>query len=77
MARVIDRLMCSVNVQGWREQWQSAFYQHDRLFTSLPFARSLGFNGILMPFTMLLNKAGTALCQCLVPRAVAYVWMMM
>jgi len=39
--------------------WQSAFYSHDRINTSTPFARSLGFQGAVIPFTLMLFLASS------------------
>jgi hypothetical protein len=45
--------------EGWRDIWHSAFYQHDRAYTSSLFARQLGFQRELLPFSMLMFMTGT------------------
>jgi hypothetical protein len=45
--------------------WQGAFYQSDRLYTSQPFAKTLGFKQHLLPFSLLLNKGGSSMCVAL------------
>jgi len=42
--------------EGWITLWQSCFYQHDRLYTSEPFAKELGFKGTPLPFSLMLFK---------------------
>mgnify|MGYP001113887130 CR=1 FL=1 len=42
-----------------RDFWQSAFYSHDRINTSTPFARKLGFQDQLLPFTLMLFLTGS------------------
>lgn len=44
---------------GFRDLWHSAFYCHDRINTSTPFARSLGFQDQVMPFSLMLLLAGS------------------
>ena len=44
---------------AFRDQWQSAFYSHDRLNTSTPFARKLGFQDQVLPFSLMLFLAGS------------------
>jgi len=39
--------------------WQSAFYAHERINTSTPFATALGFKDQLLPFPLLLFLAGS------------------
>lgn len=39
--------------------WQSAFYSHDRINASTPFARSLGFQDAVIPFTLMLFLASS------------------
>ena len=40
--------------QAFRDFWQSAFYSHDRINTSTPFARSLGLQDQSLPFSLML-----------------------
>lgn len=42
-----------------RDFWQSAFYSHDRINTSTPFARDLGFQDQIVPFNLMLFLAGS------------------
>eukprot|EP01038_Epipyxis_sp_PR26KG_P006266 gene6266-8630_t len=42
-----------------RDFWQSAFYSHDRINTSTPFARSLGLQDQVVPFNLMLFLAGS------------------
>jgi acyl dehydratase len=42
-----------------RDFWQSAFYSHDRINTSTPFARSLGFQSEVIPFGLMLFLASS------------------
>ena len=42
-----------------RDFWQSAFYSHDRINTSTPFARSLGFQSEVLPFGLMLFLASS------------------
>lgn len=42
-----------------RDFWQSAFYSHDRVNTSAPFANALGFEDALLPFGLLLFLTGS------------------
>ena len=42
---------------GFRDFWQSAFYSYDRIQTSTPFARSLGLQDQVIPFSMMLFLA--------------------
>lgn len=42
-----------------RDFWQSAFYSHDRINTSTPFARSLGLQDQVLPFHLMLFLAGS------------------
>eukprot|EP01036_Dinobryon_divergens_P033097 gene33095-42812_t len=42
-----------------RDFWQSAFYSHDRINTSTPFARSLGLQDQVVPFHLMLFLAGS------------------
>lgn len=42
-----------------RDFWQSAFFSHDRMFTSTPFARALGFQDQAIPFGLMLFLAGS------------------
>jgi len=42
---------------AFRDFWQSAFYSHDRINTSTPFARSLGLQDQPIPFSMMLYLA--------------------
>lgn len=42
-----------------RDFWQSAFYSHDRINTSTPFARSLGLQDQPVPFSLMLFMAGS------------------
>jgi acyl dehydratase len=44
---------------GFRDIWHSTFYQHDRVYTSDSYARSLGFDQALLPFSMLLSITGS------------------
>lgn len=40
-----------------RDFWQSAFYSHDRINTSTPFARALGLQDQIVPFGLMLFLA--------------------
>ena len=42
-----------------RDFWQSAFYSHDRINTSTPFARSLNLQDQVVPFHLMLFLAGS------------------
>lgn len=42
-----------------RDFWQSAFYSHDRINTSTPYARSLGFQSEVIPFGLMLFLASS------------------
>jgi len=42
-----------------RDFWQSAFYSHDRINTSTPFAQSLGLQDQVVPFHLMLFLAGS------------------
>ena len=42
-----------------RDFWQSAFYSHDRINTSTPFARSLSLQDQVVPFHLMLFLAGS------------------
>jgi len=42
---------------GWRDQWQSQFYQQDRLYTSQSFAKTVGFEQTPMPNCLVLFLA--------------------
>lgn len=42
---------------GWRDNWQSSFYQQDRIHTSLSFAQATGLNQIPIPNTLALFSA--------------------
>jgi len=44
---------------SFRDFWQSAFYSHDRINTSTPFARKLGFQDQVMPFSLMLFLCGS------------------
>jgi len=46
--------------ESWRTVWHSTFYQHDRLYTSKPFARSMGFEALPLPYSLLLFQTGTS-----------------
>jgi acyl dehydratase len=67
MERAVDVSQCSIGdtievpyeitvSEAWMTLWQSCFYQHDRLYTSVPFAKSLGFQTHPLPFALLLFK---------------------
>lgn len=45
--------------QSVRDFWQSAFYSHDRINTSTPYARNLGFQDQVIPFSLMLFLAGS------------------
>ena len=45
--------------QSFRDFWQSAFYSHDRINTSTPYARNLGFQDQVIPFSLMLFLAGS------------------
>ena len=45
--------------QAFRDFWQSAFYSHDRINTSTPFARSLGLQDQTIPFSLMLFMAAS------------------
>lgn len=42
-----------------RDFWQSAFYSHDRINTSTPFAREVGLQDQVIPFGLMLFLAGS------------------
>jgi len=42
--------------EGWLAMWHSGFFQHDRLYTSTPFANQLGFKAQLLPFSLMLYQ---------------------
>jgi hypothetical protein len=42
-----------------RDLWHSAFYCHDRINTSTPFARTLGLQDQVLPFSLMLFLAGS------------------
>jgi citrate lyase subunit beta/citryl-CoA lyase len=44
---------------AFRDFWQSAFYSHDRINTSTPFARSLGLQDQAVPFSLMLFLAAS------------------
>lgn len=44
---------------SFRDLWQSAFYCHDRINTSTPFARTLGLQDQVIPFSLMLFLAGS------------------
>ena len=44
---------------SFRDFWQSAFYSHDRINTSTPFARSMGLQDQTIPFSLMLFLAGS------------------
>jgi len=44
---------------SFRDFWQSAFYSHDRVNTSTPFARALGLQDQVVPFSLMLFLAGS------------------
>jgi hypothetical protein len=44
---------------SFRDFWQSAFYSHDRINTSTPFARSLNLQDQVIPFGLMLFLAGS------------------
>jgi len=43
----------------FRELWFSAFYNHDRINTSTPFARKLGLQDQVLPFSLMLFLTGS------------------
>jgi len=43
----------------WREQWQSTFYQQDRMYTSRPFAEKMGMSQIPIPNSLALSLASS------------------
>jgi len=45
--------------ESFRDFWQSAFYSHDRINTSTPFARALGLQDQVVPFSLMLFLAGS------------------
>jgi hypothetical protein len=45
--------------QSFRDFWQSAFYSHDRINTSTPYARNLGLQDQVIPFSLMLFLAGS------------------
>lgn len=45
--------------QSFRDFWQSAFYSYDRINTSTPFAHSLGLQGEVLPFNLMLFLSGS------------------
>lgn len=49
---------------GFRDFWQSAFYSYDRIQTSTPFARSLGLQDQVIPFSMMLFLATSMSKKC-------------
>lgn len=44
---------------SFRDFWQSAFYSHDRINTSTPFARNMGLQDQVIPFSLMLFLAGS------------------
>lgn len=44
---------------SFRDMWQSAFYSHDRINTSTPFARSMGLQDQVIPFSLMLFLCGS------------------
>lgn len=44
---------------SFRDMWQSAFYSHDRIQTSTPFARHLGLQDQVIPFSLMLFFAAS------------------
>ena len=44
---------------SFRDMWHSAFYSHDRIQTSTPFARHLGLQDAIIPFSQMLFLAGS------------------
>ena len=44
---------------SFREFWHSAFYCHDRISTSTPFARKLGLQDQVLPFSLMLFLTGS------------------
>ena len=44
---------------AFRDFWQSAFYSHDRINTSTPFARNLGLQDQPLPFSLMLFLAAS------------------
>lgn len=44
---------------SFRDFWQSAFYSHDRINTSTVFARNLGLQDQIVPFSLMLFLAGS------------------
>ena len=42
-----------------RDLWHGAFFSHDRLSQSTPFARAMGFQDQLLPFNLMLFLAGS------------------
>jgi len=44
---------------SFRDLWQAAFYCHDRINTSTPFARQLGLQEQVVPFGLILFLAGS------------------
>lgn len=74
VGEVIDRALNLTNIRpgevidipyevtishSMRDFWQSAFYSHDRINTSTPFARSLGLQDQVVPFHLMLFLAGS------------------
>jgi hypothetical protein len=45
--------------EPFREAWHSAFYCHDRINTSTPFARKLGLQDQVLPFSLMLFLTGS------------------
>lgn len=44
---------------SFRDLWHAAFYSHDRINTSTPFSRALGFQDQLIPFSLMLFLSGS------------------
>ena len=44
---------------SFREFWHAAFYCHDRINTSTPFARKLGLQDQVLPFSLVLFLTGS------------------
>lgn len=44
---------------GWVAMWQSCFFQHDRIFTSDPFAQNIGLEEKLLPFSMMMFECAS------------------
>eukprot|EP00808_Paulinella_micropora_P011351 g25271.t1 len=45
--------------EAWRLMWQATFFQHDRLYTSTPYAEDLRFESCPLPYSLMLTQTVT------------------